>query len=85
MDQHTHIKSLICSTYACSCYVRNDYTPSVDECSTIADCMDGATCINSPDGFVCLCPPGFTGDGRTSGNSCAGKTLAIHLALYQPS
>ena len=32
--------------------------------------MENATCINSADGFVCLCPPGFMGDGRISGTNC---------------
>ena len=43
---------------------------SADECSTIADCVENSTCVNSPDGFVCLCPFGFMGDGRISGNGC---------------
>ena len=42
----------------------------LDECSSIADCVENATCVNSPDGFVCLCPFGFMGDGKTSGNGC---------------
>jgi hypothetical protein len=43
---------------------------TADECSTIADCVENATCVNSPDGFVCLCPFGSMGDGRMSGNGC---------------
>ena len=44
-----------------------------DECSAIADCSENATCINSVDGFVCLCPPGLTGDGTMNGSGCTGK------------
>ena len=53
---------------------------TADMCSTMAaDCVDSATCINSPDGFVCLCPPGLTGDGTMSGNGCTGKKLFYQL------
>ena len=44
-----------------------------DECTTVADCVEIATCINSPDGFVCLCPHGLYGDGRINGTNCTGK------------
>ena len=47
---------------------------TADECSTMAaDCVDNATCINSPDGFVCLCDFGLFGDGRMSGSGCTGE------------
>jgi hypothetical protein len=48
---------------------------AIDECSTVADCVGGTICINIADGpgFLCECPPGFTGDGRRSGDSCIGK------------
>lgn len=38
----------------------------------VADCVAGATCIDSLDGrqFICLCPPGLVGDGKLSGTSC---------------
>ena len=58
---------------------------AADMCSTMAaDCVDSATCINSPDdGFVCLCPYGFTGDGMFSGNGCFGKPYnLITLTCY---
>ena len=44
----------------------------LDECSSTSDCVENATCVNSPDGFVCLCPPDLTGDGRMSGTGCNG-------------
>ena len=53
---------------------------TADECSTtVADCVDNSTCINSPDGFVCLCPPGLTGDGTMSGNGCTGKNYTNNI------
>ena len=37
--------------------------------------MPGTLCINTAEGpgFLCQCPPGFTGDGRHSGSGCQGK------------
>ena len=37
-----------------------------------ADCVEEATCIDSADGlrFICLCPPGTTGNGTMSGGGC---------------
>ena len=48
---------------------------AIDECSTVADCVGGASCINTGDaaGFLCQCPPGFNGDGRMSGSGCTGE------------
>ena len=40
-----------------------------------ANCVDSSTCINSPDGFVCLCDFGLTGDGRMGGSGCTGKKM----------
>ena len=31
-----------------------------DECSTVADCAENTSCINSVDGFVCLYPPALS-------------------------
>ena len=38
-----------------------------------ADCVENTTCVNSPDGFACLCDFGLTGDGRMGGSGCVGK------------
>jgi hypothetical protein len=55
------------STYSPSWYFN---LITADECASISDCVENATCVNSPDGFVCLCPFGSMGDGRMSGNGC---------------
>lgn len=41
-----------------------------DECALgIDDCDSKATCTDTPEGFVCACNPGWTGDGK----SCADE------------
>ena len=60
---------------------------AIDECSTIvADCDSeaGAVCINTGEGpgFLCQCPPGYTGDGRNSGSGCTGESYNVHVGIY---
>ena len=48
----------------------------MDECAIDSDdCVDGATCMNTAGSFTCTCPPGFSGDGRASGNGCSGMSM----------
>ena len=56
---------------------------AIDECSTSADCVAGTLCINTAEGpgFLCQCPPGFTGDGRHSGSGCQGKKCNIVVII----
>jgi hypothetical protein len=51
------------------------FLAAIDECSTSGDCVSGTVCINTAEGpgFLCQCPPGFTGDGRRSGDGCYGE------------
>ena len=44
--------------------------------------MENTTCVNSPDGFACLCPPGLTGDGRINGSGCTGETIVVDTGIY---
>jgi hypothetical protein len=54
-------------TGACACYfgwTGLDCVIDIDECAEgIHSCDASATCTNTPGGFVCVCPPGYGGDG----------------------
>jgi len=44
----------------------------IDECATDnQDCSSKAECINTAGSYVCICNPGYTGDGQT----CVGKYM----------
>ena len=45
-----------------------------------ADCVSEATCVTADtmDGFLCLCPDGFSGDGRMSGTGCNPNQPGIY-------
>ena len=36
------------------------YISDIDECASLP-CLNGATCIDGVNGYVCLCAPGWTG------------------------
>ena len=59
----------------------------IDECSTVADCVRGTVCINTAKdpGYLCQCPPGFTGDGRINGDGCIGEiyNLEYHADAWR--
>jgi hypothetical protein len=35
------------------------------------DCVEGATCINFPGSYQCLCPVGYEGNGKMNGTRCS--------------
>ena len=58
----------------------------MDECTEgTDDCVDDATCMNTVGSFTCTCPPGYSGDGRASGNGCFGMSMCIilHVCVYK--
>ena len=50
----------------CVCAVVNECDEDRDNCDPIASCID------LRDGFMCVCPPGYTGDGT----SCEGMYIS---------
>ena len=56
---------------------------TADDYSTIADCTEITSCVNSPDdGFVCICPCGYKGDGRIGGNNDTMSDVhSLHTSL----
>ena len=67
INQRSLIILCIVSVLLCICYAYS----VLDMCQE-ADCVSEATCVtaDSMDGFLCLCPDGYSGDGRVSGTGC---------------
>ncbi len=50
-----------------ACAVQDECTASVDDCVAGASCSDPSAALGN---FVCTCPTGQTGNGRSSGTGC---------------
>ncbi|MCA9616591.1 MAG: DUF4215 domain-containing protein [Myxococcales bacterium] len=50
-----------------TCVVANECTRNMDDCVALARCDDPST---APGDFTCTCPPGYVGNGRSSGSRC---------------
>ena len=60
-----------CPTNHCGCDPGYEgiYCQDIDECAiNTHDCVEQATCNNTPGGFTCDCNDGYTGDGSTACN-----------------
>ena len=50
------------------------FTTDIDECvATPGKCHKEATCNNTHGSYVCICKPGFIGDGR----NCTGTVNSL--------
>ena len=55
--------------------------PDRDECAdNLFSCHPNASCVNSVGSYVCICNPGYTGDGS---DNCS-STGAIHFESSDP-
>lgn len=53
---YLHFKTLL------NCFlIPYNLSPDIDECAQFNPCKNGASCINHPGGFKCVCPVGVTG------------------------
>ena len=72
------------------------FLPSdIDDCAT-RPCLNGATCLDRVNGFVCICAPGYTGPYCQTGwnnlfesvlclqkrRKCTGRAAAAGLSHY---
>lgn len=56
----------------------------VDECSSEPmRCVGEATCSNTEGSFICQCPFGYIGDGRSNGNGCTGELCINYSYIPQ--
>ncbi|RHN69505.1 putative protein kinase RLK-Pelle-WAK family [Medicago truncatula] len=79
------------SGYLCRCshgYRGNPYLingcQDVDECKESNYCFEGATCINLPGSYHCLCPKGYEGDGKRcspKSSTKSSKEIMLIIAL----
>ena len=45
----------------------------IDECSDgSSNCTTDSTCLNTQGSYSCICPEGYSGDGRRDGDGCRG-------------
>ncbi|XP_028397473.1 adhesion G protein-coupled receptor E1-like isoform X3 [Dendronephthya gigantea] len=67
-DEHAKCTYMGGQDYKCDCnegYKGIMHCTDIDECSlNISLCHDNATCHNTNGSFLCICPPGYFGDGH---------------------
>ena len=51
--------------------MKKDFFSDIDECDVNnVECAPNAACMNTEGSFMCVCDPGFTGNGSAM---CTGK------------
>ena len=59
-------------------YMQLYYTAELVEC--VDNCDINAQCIDTLQGFQCVCNPGFTGDGITCTGSYSYTIIIVHCS-----
>ena len=50
----------------------------INECSDgSSNCTTDSTCLNTQGSYSCICPEGYSGDGRQDGDGCRGTFMVI--------
>ena len=52
----------ITKTDKCSLFPGDNCEIDYDECEIFQPCMNGATCFDAVNSFICICPEGYTGN-----------------------
>lgn len=56
------------------------YISDIDECQLDA-CQNNATCIDQVAGYICVCPPGWTGTNCSVGKHFAFQILQCYYSV----
>ena len=57
----------------------------VDECEGAHDCLPEAACVNVVGTYLCQCPPGYGGDGKSLCKQAAATAAVVSIAGSNPS